>query len=296
MDKGDFNSLSIEAQVEFFNNELQKGKSIRGICNEIGIAKSTIQTRFSLKGYTFSKVGNVYVTDALIIVDDKNSPDVGTKLDDQIIFMQHKLKSIVKDFIEVGIILNKISADETFRDRGYENILAFSQVELGLSRNQTYNLMNVANTFSIAGKIIDRYQDFSFSQLVEMLSLPEPVKHEISTDMTVKEIREIKKQVKQETEQIEGQIDIFNPVDEVDVKNIPDVVTSNEKSTLDSVEDKTENINEIYIQSLTKDEILFILFGLEKAIEHYKKEDLNVLASHSKKLHKKLFKLIGTSS
>lgn len=146
-----------------------------------------------------------------------NIASLDMTLDDQVKVMQVKLRTIAKSFIEIGMMLDNIQNMDTFRDKGYVSIAAFAQAELGLSKNQTYNLINVSRSFTYAGQIQERYKEFSFSQLVEMVSLPEELHEEIKPEMKVVEIREIKKTVKKE-------------------KNVsPDIGTDNE-SALDPVE------------------------------------------------------------
>lgn len=203
MDKVEFNKSSVDLQISIFNATLE-GKSIRQVCEIIGIAKSTVLSRFSKAGYKYSEDLDVFVEiDKLNNVEmvEKSSPDIGkTQLEEGILAeninaVRERLGSIVRNFIEVGVILLDIKNNKSFEVKGYNDILSFSYSEFGLSKNQTYNLISVAQTFTNSGNILDKYKDFSFSQLVEMVSVPENQHNEVSVDMKVKDIRDLKKQV-----------------------------------------------------------------------------------------------------
>ncbi|MBU5486555.1 hypothetical protein KQI86_19920 [Clostridium sp. MSJ-11] len=60
MNKEEFNSLSVFDQVKTFN-ELLEGSSIRKVCGEIGISKTTVRDRFKKNGYVFDSSSNKYI-------------------------------------------------------------------------------------------------------------------------------------------------------------------------------------------------------------------------------------------
>ena len=60
MDKKLFNSLTIIAQINFFNEKLKEGLNITEICSDINISYNTIRHRFSKNYYTYNKLTNKY--------------------------------------------------------------------------------------------------------------------------------------------------------------------------------------------------------------------------------------------
>ena len=84
MDKNIFNKLSIKEQVRFINNELSKNKSIRGITEEIGIAKSTLRDRFKRNNYIYDKEFNLYKSIENINKYDMTAYSDGSKHDGDI--------------------------------------------------------------------------------------------------------------------------------------------------------------------------------------------------------------------
>ncbi|MCT4605018.1 MAG: hypothetical protein N4A64_02790 [Marinisporobacter sp.] len=65
MKKDTFNELPIEIQVKNFNR-MVKDRSIRKVCEELKIGKTTIRNRFEKEGYIFSRDKNQYIKDESI--------------------------------------------------------------------------------------------------------------------------------------------------------------------------------------------------------------------------------------
>ena len=61
MTKDEFNKLKISDQINYINNKLLSGLTLTKVCNNIGIARSTVGTRASKLGYTFDKDLNQYI-------------------------------------------------------------------------------------------------------------------------------------------------------------------------------------------------------------------------------------------
>lgn len=60
MNKDEFNSLSLEAQIETFNNALAETGTIRKACESLGVSKTTIRDRFKKVHYYFDAEANKY--------------------------------------------------------------------------------------------------------------------------------------------------------------------------------------------------------------------------------------------
>lgn len=82
----------------------------------------------------------------------------------------------------------------------YKNIVDACSECLGFKKSTTYNMLNIVKTFGSAdasGRItfqsLFKAEKFSYSQLCEMLSLSDHQRSQVTPDMTVKEIRQIKK-------------------------------------------------------------------------------------------------------
>ncbi|MFL0198281.1 hypothetical protein ACJDU8_22350 [Clostridium sp. WILCCON 0269] len=63
LDRREFDSLSIENQIEYINKELASGGTVTKICKCIGIGRSTVRDRFNKVGQSYDSSLNKYVSD-----------------------------------------------------------------------------------------------------------------------------------------------------------------------------------------------------------------------------------------
>ena len=142
-------------------------------------------------------------------VESKWYLDVGYEEAKQII--HNKLRSMTTSFIGAGYYLRMIRDTEGFRKDGYDSIYEFAEAQYGIKRPTTLRWMQMNERFSDGGYspiIASEYREFGKSQLQEMLYLTDEQMEEVSPDMTVKDIREVRKPEAEEPEQIEGQMDV----------------------------------------------------------------------------------------
>lgn len=220
-------------EVEELNELLSEGHSFRAICKTRNVARSTLQGQLRNAGYVLKN--NQYVLDSDNIDEGGReiSTDIGTAtlehletLDGMIESINRKLFNITHDFTQIAFYLNKIYAGEMFKDKGYSSIVDFANSEFGLSKNQTYNFLRIANEFMVPGTyclLKDEYENYNFSQLVELISLPESSRKEVDSNMTVKEIREKKKQIKENKEDVQEQLEGQQTFVEAEFEHVQDV-------------------------------------------------------------------------
>ena len=60
MNRTDFDALEVLEQIKYINKSLSEGYTVTGICNYIGIGRSTIRDRFKKVGYEYNKTINQY--------------------------------------------------------------------------------------------------------------------------------------------------------------------------------------------------------------------------------------------
>ncbi|MCX7748829.1 MAG: hypothetical protein N2645_18365 [Clostridia bacterium] len=116
--------------------------------------------------------------------------------------IKRTLKDIANNFVYIGFLLWEVREKKCYLQDGYSSIVDYAQQELGFSKQTTYNFISVCEKFSATDKegrptmhLSLQYKDFSYSQLSEMLSLSPERRRIITSDMTVKQIREVKKEV-----------------------------------------------------------------------------------------------------
>ena len=112
--------------------------------------------------------------------------------DDAKACIRNNLQNIARDYIALGYYLRVVQAGELYREDNYRNIHEFALEEYGLARSTVNHCMRINAEFSENGNspiVEKRYREFSKSQLQEMLYIPEELRDDVKSDMTVKEIR-----------------------------------------------------------------------------------------------------------
>lgn len=119
-------------------------------------------------------------------------------------FIDVNIGQIRRSFVAIGFYLKHIRDNEMYLEDGYKSIWEFAEDQYGISRSTATRWMQMNVRFSKDGNspiLAEQYKKFSKSQLQEILYLTDEQAAEVTEDMTVKEIREIRKP----TEKEEGQ-------------------------------------------------------------------------------------------
>ena len=80
-----------------------------------------------------------------------------------------------------------------FRTLGYENITDCAEHLFGIKKSTTYSLMHIASCYCDGMVLKDKYKNYSQSQLIEMSTANALLEDKITSDMTVADIRDLKK-------------------------------------------------------------------------------------------------------
>lgn len=197
---------------------------------------------------------------------DKSELDI---LNDKVVVVNTGLKAIVRNFYNVGKALSDIKQGDLFKSKGYKNFIEFTKSEFNLSRDQSYRLVNIYNKFPNS-----QYKDFSFSQLTEMLTLPTDKLNDVSPDMTVKEIRNIKKSDKKDEDKVIKKKDKIEFGDQL---NVIDVVATDEKQEFVKVVDEIAGLEASNNILKKRYEALGVKFENLKNVSKIKDEQINEL-------------------
>ena len=126
--------------------------------------------------------------------------------------IRNKLQGMTQNFIGIGFYLRQIKETEGFRKDGYESIYEMAEDQYGIKRSTAIRWMQMNEKFSQGGYspfLDSSYKDFGKSQLQEMLYLDSEQLEEVSPEMTVREIREIRTpDPEPEEEQLPGQMSV----------------------------------------------------------------------------------------
>ena len=124
--------------------------------------------------------------------------------------IRNKLQGMTQNFIGIGFYLRQIKETEGFQKDGYASVYEFAEDQYGIKRSTAIRWMQMNEKFSRGGysPFLDSgYKDFGKSQLQEMLYLDSEQLEEVTPEMTVREIREIRTPEPEE-EQLPGQMSV----------------------------------------------------------------------------------------
>lgn len=133
-------------------------------------------------------------------------------------FIKTNIKTAARSFIAIGYSLKQIRNEELYKQAGYSTVWDFAKGELGISRSSAARYMAVNDRFSEGGNSLElsgEYRDYNQSQLIEMVTMTGEQLESVSPNMTVRELREIKRPSLPENYQVEGQIDMDKFLEEV---------------------------------------------------------------------------------
>lgn len=138
------------------------------------------------------------------------------------------VQSAAGSMIEIGYYLKQIRDARLYEEKGYKNIWEYAEAEFGFHKSTASRYMTRNDRFSKGGnspELDERYIGYSKSQLQEMLSLDDEQMGQITPDMTVGEIRQIRKAEEDPDPQLPGQMEIGDFLDPEELaENVPDMV------------------------------------------------------------------------
>ena len=114
--------------------------------------------------------------------------------------IRENLGGIVKNFVQTGWHLSRIERSGAYKLKGYSSITEYARETFGMAPDGVSRFLHVYEKYSIPGdtpKLREEYQDFNFSQLTEMLHLPEEDHLMIRPETKREDIRDLKKFNKQ---------------------------------------------------------------------------------------------------
>lgn len=108
--------------------------------------------------------------------------------------IRNRLEETAENFVVIGYRLKQIRDSKVYQ-REYGSLAEFAQKEYNLSSTVVYRLIKINDEFSEKGnsmQIAGRYRGYGYSKLQEMLYLTEEQREEVTEEMTVKEIRQMR--------------------------------------------------------------------------------------------------------
>ncbi len=115
--------------------------------------------------------------------------------------LEKELKAQAEGFVKVGYLLKAARDNEIVQQAGYTDVYEFAKKEYGIERSTVSRYISINDRYSEGGnspQLCIQYQEYGYSKLAEMLTLPEAVAEAIPPEVTREEIREIKKAYKED--------------------------------------------------------------------------------------------------
>lgn len=121
------------------------------------------------------------------------------------------LRDAARNVIATGHYLKVIRDKELYREAGYENIWDYAAERFGFSKSTASRYMTRNDKFSVGGNspvLAEEFREYSKAQLQEMLSLDAEQMSTVTPDMTVREIRELRRPKEIPYFEIPGQLSL----------------------------------------------------------------------------------------
>lgn len=160
----------------------------------------------------------VEVIEAEIVEEVKTAPesidlnnyvllkDNYNQISDTVNAIRGLLNDTVNNYLKIGYLLSSIT-DDKLKELGCDSIYDFSKENFDLGVTSTKNFINVYKKFGVINNDVnyspnymmhfislkEEFKDFSMSQLVELLPVPDEDFDKFTPDMTCKDIRALKK-------------------------------------------------------------------------------------------------------
>ncbi len=114
--------------------------------------------------------------------------------------IKQEMRNIQNSFLVIGFQLHWIKTNNMYRILDYKNIYDYAEKEYGIKKSTCGNFINIIENFAernADGKVIesiaDCFRNFSSSQLVAMLGMPEEMQQKVTPDMSVRSINRLRK-------------------------------------------------------------------------------------------------------
>ena len=121
-------------------------------------------------------------------------------------YIQDDIQDIKKRYITLGFHLAEFDRYEYYKEFGFSSLQEFVSSNFGIEKSSLSHILSVFYRFAdsdngITGKVYknwidEKYKEYSYSQLCEMVQLKDSELLKISPQMSVRDIRDYKKSLK----------------------------------------------------------------------------------------------------
>lgn len=149
--------------------------------------------------------------------------------------IRRAMYDVARQFVYIGYLLYEVREYGYYREHGYSDVYEYAASELDLKKTTVKNLIGINEVFGSyrpkdafgfnlplqrSINLQPAYENFKYSQLTEMLSMSVSDRQKVTPDMTVKQIRELKK-----ASAIEAQPEPILAPDEINFKSLDKIIS-----------------------------------------------------------------------
>ena len=114
--------------------------------------------------------------------------------------IKQEMRNIQNSFLVIGFQLHWIKANNMYKVLNYKNIMDYAEKEFGIKKSTCCNFINIIDNYAerdengeVIESIAECYRNFSSSQLIAMLGMPEEMQQQVTSDMSVRAIQRLRK-------------------------------------------------------------------------------------------------------
>lgn len=111
-----------------------------------------------------------------------------------------EMGNIQNSFVIIGFQLHWIKTNNMYRVLNYKNICDYAEKEYNIKKSTCCNLINIIENYAerdengeVIESITECYRNYSSSQLVAMIGMPEELQQRVTPEMSVREIQRLRK-------------------------------------------------------------------------------------------------------
>ena len=135
-------------------------------------------------------------------------------------YVKQDITDVKKRYMSLGFHLHEMEMYRYHEELGYDNFYECIEKNFHMDKSAVSRVIAVWNEFcskddSNSKKmwVDDKYEKYSYSQLVEMLPLKEKERFKVNADMTVSQVRSYKRSLKEKAKEQKSSTDILNTSD-----------------------------------------------------------------------------------
>jgi len=114
--------------------------------------------------------------------------------------IRREMRNIQNSFLMIGFQLHWIKENKMYRILDYKNICDYAEKEYGIKKSTCCNFINIIENYAerdedgnVIESITECYRNFSSSQLLAMIGMPEDMQKQVTPDTPVRVIQQMKK-------------------------------------------------------------------------------------------------------